>query len=85
MFLFQNSLCLGILVVLKAALLSGVAQCTVSFHLDLTPEAYTTKQVQHTQDIFSLSGFTYPDKRNHTKRSHDGGYQFVKSTQVFTI
>ena len=34
-------MCLGILVVLKATLLSGVAQCTVSIPLYLTPSVET--------------------------------------------
>lgn len=33
------------------------------------------KQVQHTQDIFSLSSFTKPDNHSLAKRSHRGGYQ----------
>ncbi len=38
-------------------------------------EACTMKQVQHTLDIFSLSGFTKPNNHTHMKRSHSSGYQ----------
>ncbi len=49
------------------------------------PGACTTKQVQHTQDIFSLSGFTKPNNRNQAKWSHNASYQLDKSTQGFPI
>ena len=45
------------------------------------PDACTTKRVQHTQGIFSLSGLTYPNKRDPAKRSNDDSYQLGKSTQ----
>ena len=51
----------------------------------LRPEARTTKRVQHTQGIFSLSGLTNPNKRVPAKLSYEGGYQLGKSTQGFSI
>ena len=51
----------------------------------LHPSTCTTKWVQHTQGIFSLSGFTNPNNRDPSKRSYDGGYQLSKSTQGFSI
>ena len=45
----------------------------------------TTKPVQHTLDIFELSGLTDPNKRDIAKRSYNAGYQLGKSTQGFSV
>lgn len=47
------------------------------------PQARTTKPVQHTEDIFSLSGLNEADDRNHAMGSHDGGYQLGERVHVF--
>ncbi len=36
-------------------------------------------------DLSGLPGFIKSNNCNHAKRSHDGGYQLVKSTQVSPI
>lgn len=43
----------------------------------------TTKQVQYTQGIVTLSGFIYRDTGNQGKWSHEAGYQLTKITQDF--
>lgn len=55
------------------------------FLMTATPRACTTKQVQHTQDMFLLSGLTKPKNRGWNKRYHEAGYQLSKSTQGFPI
>lgn len=43
----------------------------------------TTKQVQYTQGIVTLSGFIYRDTGNQGKWSHEAGYQLTKITQDY--
>lgn len=47
------------------------------------PETCTTRGAQHTEDLFSLSGFTNPNNHNHAKQSRISVYQLDKSTLVF--
>jgi len=51
----------------------------------MVPVACTSNPVQHTLDIFELSGLTNPNKRDLAKRSYDAGYQPGKSTQGFSV
>lgn len=39
-----------------------------------------TKQGHHSQNVFSLCGFTYPNMVNKAKQSLEGGYKFDEST-----
>lgn len=49
------------------------------------PETCTTRGAQHTEDLFSLSGFTNPNNHNHAKQSRKCVYQLDKSTLVFFL
>ena len=44
------------------------------------PGACTTEQVQHTQDIFSLAGFTEPNIGRPDNQYYEAGYQPAQST-----
>ena len=48
-------------------------------------EAYITKQVQHTQDIFSLSDFTEPIIGCPDNQYYEAGHQPAQSTWGFPI
>lgn len=49
------------------------------------PGPCTTKQIQHSQGIFLLSGFTYPHISNQDNCSHETGYELVKLTHGFLL
>lgn len=45
----------------------------------------TMMQIQHTQDVFLLSGFSYLKTGDWAKQSQEADYQLNKATQGFSI